>query len=754
MTPFLILCMACIAGLFTISQSMALISVFDYYFYLLPFGIALTGLFISTGVGRTSFFASINPRILQALPIFGAFTMLMSVVIYLYVPLAGPSLFLLLLVIVQLFTYISIWLAIERGRQLTLSTTGVIGGLTLGYVLIGYLNIDPLVIILIVCVFSAALYLTQFLKQARTIAYILTVCFITFTVFQGRQYQVMPASLGWMLDSGRAEPENIADRNTSKKIWGSAGVSEMYALAMNERAAWLYTNGSSPSLVLTDELASYDNAWWAQKAPLTMAIYDAVQPKSMVDIGMVPSDMAWRALAQSGRKIYGLYGSHDWARVPEPGYDLIRKSVVLLQQPTSSKEKIKFPVDMIVLSSGHEGKDGWVSSNEGEQTFLNQENILSYWQHLNEEGVLVLLARQQSVFIRQIFNVWTALHKAGMSDAQFLDHAWGLVRDTETMNSPYRYALVITKRAKNEKFAQAMRAQVIALPIRYLFGRDLQPTPPYHVFYQHNEKKVQVIFTQAMSGMFGKNMTLEGSSSRKSIPYQFVEDVFPQYKNMLVLSVGILIWIILFPLQKFRRVESIQTLQEPSVAVWMVTGGATGALMTVALAFLIAFPSSVTQEFRLLYLIIMMLVATGLMHVYKDSVTIRPTLLLGFASAIVLMMYLISHFMRLTEVNGMLYIGAAGVLFVLLGVSLPVMQSSWVRDSEAVWLGWWWFAMAAGSAIALFWSMRLYSVLGDDLLLIAGLLTMGIAGVFWWYGHSRTGKIHDTEQKRRTDPAL
>jgi hypothetical protein len=632
-----------------------------------------------------------------------------------------------------------------REKQLVWSATGVMLGLTLGYVCIAYLNMDPLVVILIACVFAAVLCIAQFLKKMQNVAYLLIVCLIALAVIQARQYHVMPASLGWILDYGKAGSENV-DRNTVKKIWGPAGVSEMYALGTDGRDAWLYTNGSSPALVLTDKLARYDDAWWAQKAPLAMAIHDAVQPKSIVDIGLVPGEMAWRAIGRGGRTIYGLYGSQDWSLVSVPGIDLIRKSVVLLPPPVlSAEEKIKFPVDMIVLSSGHEGKEGWVSSSADEQVFLDQENILSYWKGLDKDGVLVLLSRQQSVFLRQLFGVWTALNHAGMSDAEFLDRAWGVAPvDTGTIDSPYRYALVLTKKARDEKFAQAIRAQVLALPVRYLFGYGITPSPPYHVFYQHDMNKVHAIFTQAISGMTGKHLTLEASNSHQSIPYQFVEDVYPQYKNMLVLAVGMLIGIILFPLQKLRQVENVQTLQGPSAAVWLVTGGATGILLVVTLAFLIAYPSSVTQESRLLYLGILLLVAM-LIHVYKKSVAItrRAPLLLAFASALVLMIYLATRFMQMTEDDSKLYASVAGIVFVLLGMSLPVMQSSLMRNSEAELVGWWWFAMAAGSAVALFWSMRLYSALGDGLLPIAGLLLMGIAGVFWWDARSHTGEIRE-----------
>lgn len=706
---------------------------------------ALVGLFLAAGMGRLSFVTSINAGRLRLLPLFGALMMLMCVAVYRYAASVGPSMFFLLLVIVELATYVSFWFVIVREKQLALSATGVMIGLTLGYVFIAYLNMDPLVVVLIACVFSAALYVAQFLKKMQNVAYLLIVCLIALAVIQARQYHVMPASLGWIIDYGKAGSENV-DRNTVKKIWGPAGVSEMYALGTDGRAAWLYTNGSSPGLVLTDELAHYDNAWWAQKAPLAMAIHDAVQPKSIVDIGLVPSDMAWRAIGEGGRTIYGLYGSHDWSLVSVPGLDLIRKSVVLLKQPVlSAEEKIKLPVDMIILSSGHEGKEGWVSSSAGEQTFLNQENILSYWASLGEGGVLVLLSRQQSVFLRQIFSVWTALNHSGMSDAEFLDRAWGVAPvDTQTIDSPYRYALVLTKKARNEKFAQAIRGQVLALPVRYLFGYDITPSAPYNVFYQHEMNEVHAIFTQGISGMSGKHLTLEASDSHQSIPYQFVEDVYPQYKNMLVLSVGMLIGIILFPLQKLRQVENIQTLQGPSTAVWMVTGGATGVLMVVMLAFLIVYPSSFTQEIRLLYLGILLLAAT-LIHVYKKSVAVtrRTPLLLAFATALILIIYLATRFMQFTVDDSKLYASIAGIVFVLLGMSLPVMQSSLMRDSEAELVGWWWFATAAGSAAALFWSMRLYSALGDGLLMIAGLLLMGVAGVFWWDARSHTGEIRE-----------
>lgn len=744
MNLFFVVCVACVVGLFTVSHSIALTSVFDFYFYLLPFGMALVGLFLSAGIARLPSPASVSTGILPAFSIFGAFAMLACVLVYLYAASLGPSLFVLLVIIIQLSAYIFFWSVIVRERHLALSAIGIVAGLALGYLFISYLNMDPLVAILIACVFSAALYVAQLLKRVQRVAYILIVGFIAFAVFQGKHYQVMPTSMGWILDYGKAGPENIVDRNAGTKIWGPAGMSEMYPLSSDERAAWLYTNGSSAALVLTGELASYDNAWWEQKAPLAMAIHDAVQPKSIIDIGIAPSDMAWRAIGRDVRSLYGLYGSHDWSLMPVRGIELIRKSVVLLQQPVlNAEEKIKLPVDMIVLSSGHEGKEGWVSSNLGEQRFLNQESILSYWQTLDEDGVLVLLSRQESVFLRQFFSVWTALNNAGMSDAEFLDRAWSVVPDTASVESPYRYAFVLTKKARDGKFAQALRSQVLKLPVRYLFGYGLPPSSPYEVFYQKDMNNVHGIFTLAASRKYGKHVTLDPSHLHKSIPYQFVKDVFPQYKNMLVLSVSILIGIILFPLQKFRRIENIQSLHGPSVAVWMVTGGATGILMVVALAFLFVYPSGVTQEIRLLYLGILLSIAS-LMHLYKksSSITRQTTRLLMFASALVLMIYLATRYIQITVDDSTLYLGAAGILFVTLGITLPGMQSSLMRDSEPP-LTWWWFAMAAGAAAALFWSMRLYAVLGDSLLFFAGLLVLCIAGVFWWHARSLNGEIRE-----------
>lgn len=741
MNRFFVLCVASIVGLFAITQSLTLVSIFDYYFYLLPFGLALVGLFLAAGIRHLPLFSSINGGIVQALPVFGAFAMLMCVGLYLYAAAIGPSIFFLLLVIVQSMTYVFLWLVIVRGEQLVSSIAGVMIGLAFGYIFIGYLNIDPLVIILIACVFTGALYVAHFTTKTQGFPYLLIVCFVAFAVFQAREYHVMPDSLGWLLDHGKAGSENV-NKNSVKRIWGPAGVSEIYAVGADGSAAWLYTNGSSPGLVLTDELTGYDNAWWAQKAPLAMAIHDAVRPKSVIDIGVVPSDMAWRTLGQGGRNIYGLYGSHDWSLLPVPGLDLIRKSVVLVQQPRlSAEKKVKLPVDMVVLSSGHEGKGGWVSSNGGEQTFLNNENILSYWRALDKEGVLVLLSRQEAVFLKQLFSVWTALNDIGISDAEFLDRAWGVVPDTATSESPYRYALVITRRARDEKFAQAIRSQVLKLPVRYLFGYDIPPSSPYNVIYQNDRARVQEIFTLAASRMFGKQMTLDVSETHKSMPYQFVEDVFPQYKNMLVLSVGILIGVILFPLQKLRRIEYIEILRGPGAATWMVTGGAAGASTAVALAYLMVYPSSITQEFRLLYLLALLPVALFIPKVVARAD--RSVLLLVFASALGIAVYLVAGFVQMTTDDSKLYVGAAGILLVLIGVSLHAMQSTLMRDSEVALVRWWWFAMAAGSAAALFWSMRLYSALGDGLLLIAGLLLMGVAGVFWWHGHSHSGKVNE-----------
>lgn len=754
MNPFLLLSVGTVIGLFTISQSFVHADIFDFYFYLLPFGMALVGLFVSAGL--THFPRSMSPGLARALPLCGAAAILACIALYVYGGTLGTSLFFLALVIVQLVAYVSLWSAIARGRRLALSATGFMAGVTLGYALIGYRNMDPLAVELGGAVFCAAIYLGQFLKQKlQTVAYALIVIFFAVGSVQTGKHTLMPEALGWLLDYGKVGATNAGDRG--KRIWGPAGLTQVRTLSPDGRDAWLYTNGAAPSLVPLSDPSGYDEAWWAQKAPLALALFDATAPGSVVDIGALPSEMAWRAVGRRVRDVYGLYASRDWTLLRVPGLDSIRKKVVPLQQPVrSAMEKIKLPVDMIVLSSGHEGKGGWTSSIAGEQAFLDQENILRYWHALSEDGVLILLSRQQPIFFRQIFSVRSALKGAGLSDAEFLDHAWGVVPDTEMADSPYRYALVLTKKARDERFARAIRGQVIHLPVKYLFGYAIPPSRPYDYFYQNDFDKVQTLFTQGVSGMFGKQMNLEGSSLHHSVPYQFVKDVYPVYKSFLVLSVGIFIGIVLFPLQKYRRIEYVQTLQAPGVAVWMVAGGAAGSLMAIALAFLVVYPSSVLQEHRLLYLVMLILVATlGCQFKVLTAITTRMDLLLGLTSALGLVVFLASRFTQVIGESGEFWeAGFAGLLFVLLGVTMFTAPSALSRESQVPLLGWWWFAMAAGCAVALFWSMRLYATLGDDgLVLVASLLLLLFAAVLGWRRRLQAVGAHEPATARQ-DSAL
>lgn len=734
---------ACVAGLYVISQAVALIAVFDYYFYLLPFGLALAGVFLAAGIGRLSLLASVNTGIVRTFPLFAGLAMLLGAGLYLFAPSLGSSLFFLSLIAVQLTTLVLLASVLVQEGRLVSSVAGAVIGVTLGYALVSEWNMDPLMVTLMAAFFASALYLARLLKKGRGVAYGLIVCCVAYAVYQGKQQYFMPAALGWVLDVGKAEPGNMVDRHPAEMIWGAVGLTEMYLLADDDRAAWVYTNASSPALALTGKPPSYDDDWWAHSAPLTTAIHDAVRPRSVVDIGMAPSDMVWRAAGHGERDLYGLYGSHDWADLSVSGLDFLSKSVVLLHKPDLSKEKkIRLPVDMVVVSSGHAGQGGWLSSGGGEQTVFDQENLRAYWQALDESGVLVLLSRQESVFLRQLFGVWSALRTSGMSDAEFLDRAWAIVPDAATSASPYRYALVLTKKARDEKFAQAIRGQVLKLPVRYLFGAGLPPSSPYPVLYQNDMNKAQAIFTLAASRMYGKYVTLEPSTSRRSITYQFVEDVFPQFKNMLVLSVGILLAIIIFPLQKSRQVERIQALNRPSPAVWLVTGGATGALMAVALAFLLVYPAAATQEIRLLCLAVLLAAAMWI-HASGVITAARTPPLLAWTGGLVLMLYLANHFALTTADNSLLYVIAAGILLVLLGLVLLPVQASLLAPSEDPVVAWWWFSMAAGCAATLFWSMSLYSALGDGLFLIAGPLMTGVAAVAWW--HSREAAAEMSE---------
>jgi hypothetical protein len=297
---------------------------------------------------------------------------------------------------------------------------------------------------------------------------------------------------------------------------------------------------------------------------------------------------------------------------------------------------------------------------------------------------------------------------------------------------------VLTKKARDARFAQAIRQQVIHLPVKYLFGYAIPPSRPYDYFYQNGFDKVETLFTQGLSGMFRKKMNLGSSSVHRSIPFQFVEEVYPQCKNMLVLSVGVLIGIILFPLQKLRGIESLKTRGGPGVASWMVAGGVTGALITLALAFLLVYPAGVHQEYRLLVLAMLMLVATLASRYAGGLASSGPALasMLGFA---LLLAPLLPELMG--EGARPYAMGVAGILLVWLGMSVPAMRAALAREAEPALLAWWWLAMAAGGGSALFWSMGLYAALGDGLLLIAGLLVFYLAGMLWWHRRLHPGEI-------------
>lgn len=732
MNAFFLLFTGVVSGAFTITQSFAQATVFDFYSFVVPFGMAMVGLFASAGNLRLPI---VNGAVLlRVFPLFGSVAMLACVALYRNGAVLGTSSFFLALIAIQLVTYVSLWSGVAKGGRPILSATGFLFGVTLGYALVAYRNMDPLVIEIGIATFFAALWLAAFLnRKLQMLAFGLIVCIFGAGAFLGGKGMLMPATLGWTLDYGKAGA--TAAGGWGKQVWGPAGLTQVRALNSDGGEGWIYTNGVTPGLVPLGDPAGYDDAWWAQKAPLTLALFNTVRPKSIVDIGAVPGEVAWRAVGSGTRDVYGLYASQDWSSLRLPGLDSIRRKVVPLQQSArSAMEELKRPVDMIVLSSGHEGKEGWTSSLVGEQMFLDRDAILRYWKGLDQDGVLVLLSRDQPVFFRQIFIVRDALKGAGMPDAEFLDHAWGVVPDVEAAESPYRYALVLTKKRKDERFAQAIRGQVLRLPIKYLFGYAIPPSRPYDYFYQNPFEKVETLFSQGVSGMFGKQMSLGAPGLHRSIPYQLVDDVYPPYKNLLVLSVGIFISILLFPLQERREIGHVRTLRTPGVAAWMAGGGAAGALATLALAFLLVYPSDVLQEYRMLFLGMVILLATVVYRISSASAIMnRMAVLLGFASALGLGLFLMLHFTAELEASSGYWVaGFSGALLVLLGMSLAATRSVLSGDSQTSMLPWWCFAAAAGSAAALFGSMRLYAVLGDGLLVFASWLLIVLAVVLGW----------------------
>jgi len=123
----------------------------------------------------------------------------------------------------------------------------------------------------------------------------------------------------------------------------------------------------------------------------------------------------------------------------------------------------------------------------------------------------------------------------------------------------------------------------------------------------------------------------------------------------------------------------------------------------------------------------------------------RVAVLLGLAATLGVALFLIIHYSGAIEGNsGYWVVGFSGALFILLGMSLAATRSALSDDSQASILPWWCFAAAAGSAAALFGSMRSYAVLGDGLLVFASLLPIVPAVVLGWAGVSHAASTRES----------
>lgn len=730
------LLIGCAAGLFAVSHALALVSVFDYHLFLFPFGLAWVGYALAAGLLRTPLRPAIETKVLGASPVLAGLAMLASVGLYRVAPaMGGAALFFGGLVTLQVAVHGLAALALLREGRPFASACGVAAGLVLGWVFVAYLHADPLLAVLGASLLLLALPLGRLFGRAASVVYVLMACLVGGVLYQSVQHHVMPTALGWRLDPGKLAPAHPEGMRLAKEIWGRAGLSQLYALGSDAGAAWLFTNATAPTLVLHDTPARYGDEWWAQKAPLAMAIHDAVQPGSIVDVGMAPSDVAWRALGRGGaQRIHGIYASWDWTHLPVPGLEEMGRKV-----RTAPQNTLVEPVDMVVVTAGHAGQAGWVSSNRGEQTFLAREDILRYWEALNADGVLVFFARQETVFLRQLFSAWAALNHAGLSDTEFLDRAWAMVTETQADYSPYRYALVLTKDAKDPRFAGAIRSQVMKLPVRYLFAAGLPPRSPYQVLYQNERDRAQAIFTLAASRMYQKHVTLEPFTSFRAIPYRFSLEVAPQYKVLLVLTVVALLGIILLPLRASRHLDEIRVMHGPGVAVWLAAGGAFGAALVVAMAFLLVYPSSLAQASGVTVVAAMLVVVAAVRALARQE--IRAMRLLAVSALVVVLVLMLSWVFGAVDVmrgDGAFYAVAAGGLLGLAGLALWQMHCALRHEPIGGLARWTWFAAASCAALALLWAARLYSMMGSGLLLAACVLWLGAAGVLWWQGRALT----------------
>lgn len=556
---------------------------FDPRFALIALGLCGSGLALGAAVAQTRFAGRLD---LVALGISGPFAAL-PILALLFLEFGPPLRYVLTAVLIVL-PFASWMLGLSRlassaADPIRNNFAGAAAWVAAGAAVVCLWTFNlPSGPLLAAVLAAAGIALTAMLVVPRAGAAAATLAFgILALVSAATDWQFSPAikwapSEGGSLAKVRYFPDTAAARGPvrSSAVWGPFSLIELARDgASGDETLSIYANGTFDGLIPSARSDGGDAATLARAFPVVALPLLAAHPQRILIANPHGALELRLALDRRVPEVHILErrdNLHGLRKAREHFRELLSQSRVA-EHPVNTPEWRPTGLDQLYLTIPQRHVAGWTDTDTSENFLFTLEAFRQHWGRLRPGGMLVVLAADQTLYIRALLQAWEALPKEYRDRRPLAAQAWGYrVLASGAPLGAYEYVALLVKGPVDRQTVDRVIGQAKDMPLVPLFGPGIAPGAVYAALAHPGGTAVALpAIGQYLVRQQNLLVDIFPATDDRPFFFQPIRDLHPYLKWLVGIGLIVLAYALLVPLAPRRRLEHPDNALGPPIPVYL-----------------------------------------------------------------------------------------------------------------------------------------------------------------------------------------
>lgn len=214
-------------------------------------------------------------------------------------------------------------------------------------------------------------------------------------------------------------------------------------------------------------------------------------------------------------------------------------------------------LDQLYLAIPQPHVAGWTEIDSSENFLFTSEAFRTHWGRLKPGGMLVVLAGDQTLYVRALLQAWEALPKEHRDRRPLAAQAWGFrMLASRPGLRPYEYVAMITKGPVDPETVNRVTGQAKDMPLVPLFGPGIAPGAIYAAL-AHPGGTAVALPAIGQYLVRQQNLLVDIFPATEDRPFFFqpIRDLNPYLKWLVGIGLITLAYAFIVPLAPLRRLE-------------------------------------------------------------------------------------------------------------------------------------------------------------------------------------------------------